>query len=138
MKKLGFLILCGAAWLNLQGATLKQVGDGYTSPVVAAPVPGAKGKLVIVDQIGTATVLTPGGTNTPFLDLRDRMTKINKGFDERGFLGLAFHPQFSENKKFYVFYSAPLRTDAPQGWDHTTHVSEFKVFDNQDKFEADP
>jgi glucose/arabinose dehydrogenase len=37
------------------------------------------------------------------------------------------HPRFAANGKFYVCYSAPRRTNAPSNWDHTMHISEFKV-----------
>jgi hypothetical protein len=42
-------------------------------------------------------------------------------------LGLALHPQFKSNHKFYVVYSAPLRTNAPPKWDHAERLSEFKT-----------
>jgi len=52
-------------------------------------------------------------------------------FDERGLLGLAFHPEFASNGKFYVAYSGHLDFDADLGkefwWSHTNTVSEFTV-----------
>ena len=85
------------------------------------------GNLLVADQAGTIHLVTKEGQRTeqPFLDLRPRLTKINAGFDERGLLGLALHPKFAENKKFYVVYSAPLRKTAPENWDHTMRLSQF-------------
>jgi glucose/arabinose dehydrogenase len=40
---------------------------------------------------------------------------------------MAFHPDYAENGRFYVYYSAPLREAAPDDWDHTSHLSEFLV-----------
>jgi glucose/arabinose dehydrogenase len=57
-------------------------------------------------------------------------------FDERGLLGLAFHPDYDENGRFFVYYSAPLREGAPEGWNVTSHISEFLV--SQDPNRADP
>ena len=39
-----------------------------------------------------------------FLDLRDAMVPLLQAFDERGLLGLAFHPEFAENGLFYINY----------------------------------
>src|SRR5215211_2393926 len=107
---------------------LKQVASDFTSPTVFAQLPD--GRLVVGDQIGVAYVTSGKGsvTNDPvFLDVRPKLTKLNQGFDERGLLGLALHPQFKENAKIYVYYSAPKRAEAPADWDHTSHLSEFKV-----------
>jgi hypothetical protein len=56
----------------------------------------------IVEQSGTIGLLLPDGTVRPTpLDLTDKMVRLNREFDERGLLGMAFHPKFKENGKFY-------------------------------------
>ena len=82
---------------------------------------------MVADQAGTIHVVSKDGkrTDSPFLDVRQRLTKLNPGFDERGLLGLALHPKFAENRKLYVVYSAPRRENAPPDWDHTMRLSEF-------------
>lgn len=48
------------------------------------------------------------GTVGVFLDIRNNILKLGasgNGYDERGLLGLAFHPQFSTNGLFYLHYS---------------------------------
>jgi hypothetical protein len=62
---------------------------------------------------------------------------LSPGFDDRGLLGLAFHPDYTQNGQFFVYYSAPLREGAPQGFDHTARISEFSV-SPQDPDRADP
>lgn len=39
----------------------------------------------------------------------------------------SFHPDYRDNGRFFVYYSAPLRDGAPEGWDHTGVISEFAV-----------
>jgi glucose/arabinose dehydrogenase len=118
---------------------LKQAAEGFTSPLVLLSHPDGSGDLVVVDQVGVASVVKKDGAvgPTPFLDLRSRLTTLRTNFDERGFLGLAFHPEFKRNGKLYVYYSAPLRAGAPKGWDHTSHIAEFKVKAGDAK-QADP
>ncbi len=117
---------------------LVQVAEGLTSPLTVVPVPDESERLFVVDQIGLIRILTPSGTllPEPFLDLRDRIVPLQAAFDERGLLGLAFHPGYATNGRFFVYYSAPLRAGAPQGFDHTSHVSEFRVSANPNR--ADP
>lgn len=110
-------------------AALQLVADGFVSPVaLAAPTDGT-GRLFILDQIGVVYVLDAAGSRlpTPLLDLRSKMVEINKDYDERGLLGVALHPNFGENGRFYLYYSAPLRPGAPGNWDHTAHLSEFTI-----------
>ncbi len=119
-------------------AGLRQVAAGLTSPVALIEPPDGSRRLFIVDQIGLIRVLQPDGQllAEPFLDVRDRLVTLTPNFDERGLLGLAFHPGYAENGRFFVFYSAPLRDGAPAGWNCTSHVSEFLV--SSDPNRADP
>ncbi|MBI2847076.1 MAG: PQQ-dependent sugar dehydrogenase [Chloroflexi bacterium] len=118
---------------------LKLVADGFVSPVGLIPPPDSTGRLFVVDQSGIIWILTPEGNRLPepFLDLRSRMVSLNPNFDERGLLGLAFHHSFNTNSRFFVYYSAPLRANGPQGWNHTSHISEFKVMPSNPS-KADP
>ena len=108
---------------------LELIAEGFTSPVALIPSNDGSHRLFVVDQTGLICVLFNGERlETPFLDLRERVVKLNSLYDERGLLGLAFHPDFAANGKFYVSYSAPLRAGvSPDEWDHTTYISEFTV-----------
>lgn len=124
---LGLMLSYGAA----QAVSLKTVAEGFTSPTVVTSLADGSGRLLIADQVGTIHVLNKDGklSDQLFLDLRGKIAKLNQGFDERGILGVALHPKFKENRKLYVYYSAPRRNDAPPKWDHTSHLSEFKVME---------
>ncbi|HUG87414.1 MAG TPA: PQQ-dependent sugar dehydrogenase [Actinomycetota bacterium] len=117
---------------------LELIAEGLTSPVALMEAPDGSGRLFVVDQAGLIRIITPEGEllAEPFLDVRDRMVALQAGFDERGLLGLAFHPEYASNGRFFVYYSAPLREGAPAGFNHTSHISEFTVSDDADR--ADP
>jgi glucose/arabinose dehydrogenase len=108
---------------------LREVADGLVSPVTAVSAGDRSGRLFVVDQVGVIRVLDADGTlrSEPFLDLRSRIVPLMPEFDERGLLGLAFHPGYAGNGRLFVYYSAPLRAGAPAGYDHTSRVSEFRV-----------
>lgn len=90
----------------------------YQSLEVSRPValivpPDGSNRRFLVEQTGKIRLL-PGDESASeaptFLDLTDRMG-VEKDFEE-GLLGLAFHPKYAENGKFYVCYSkqGPKRT----------------------------
>ncbi|MCH6266141.1 PQQ-dependent sugar dehydrogenase [Neobacillus citreus] len=63
--------------------------------------------LFIATQVGEIFYIGNGAIRT-FLDIRSRIIKLGAsrgGYDERGLLGLAFHPQFYYNGLFYLHYS---------------------------------
>jgi glucose/arabinose dehydrogenase len=116
---------------------LQRVADGFAAPHFLTTPPGDAQRFV-VDLVGKIFVLEDDGTPRPkpFLDIGDRMITLRGSYDERGLLGLAFHPRYKENGRFFVHYSAPLRADGPKGWDNTSRISEFRVSD--DPHRADP
>jgi glucose/arabinose dehydrogenase len=118
---------------------LKLIAEGLSAPMALASLPDGSGRLLVAEQSGVISLLDRDGKKSeqPFLDLRAKMVAINKGMEERGLLGLALHPQFKSNHKFYAVYSAPRRTNAPSKWDHTQRLSEFKTTD-ADSAAADP
>jgi hypothetical protein len=64
--------------------------------------------LFIATQVGEIFYIRNGGIGT-LLDIRQRVIKLGAsggGYDERGLLGLAFHPDFYYNGLFYLHYSA--------------------------------
>src|SRR5688572_22727599 len=108
---------------------LKLIAEGFNAPSALVSIPDGSGRLLVADQAGVIYVLDRDGKKSaqPFLDLRNKLCPLGKGMEERGLLGLALHPQFSSNRKLYVVYSAPLRTNAPPKWDHAERLSELKV-----------
>jgi glucose/arabinose dehydrogenase len=98
------------------------VAEDLVSPV-AVEFPPGDDRPVVVDQVGVAHRVGSDGRET-FLDVRDRMVEVS-GYDERGFLGLAFHPDYANNGRLFARYSAPRRSDAPGGYSHTFVLSEF-------------
>jgi glucose/arabinose dehydrogenase len=140
-RRVVLIALCGAAVLagsampaqaqQQEGPAvgLRLVADGLTSPVTLVSAGDGSGRRFVVDQVGLIRVLRPDGTlePVPFLDLRSRIVPLMAEFDERGLLGLAFHPNYASNGRFFVYYNAPLRPGAPAGYDNTARVSEFRV-----------
>lgn len=114
---------------SLPNLTLKLLADGFTAPVQIVGPDDGTGRTFVADQTGLITVVTKNGTllNDTLLDLRERIVKLNPIYDERGLLGIALHPDFKNSSRVFVFYSAPLKPDAPKGWDHIDRLSEFNV-----------
>ncbi|MFD0716890.1 PQQ-dependent sugar dehydrogenase [Paenibacillus sp. GCM10027626] len=64
-------------------------------------------RLFIATQVGEIFYIGNGVIRT-FLDIRPQILKLgvsSGGYDERGLIGLAFHPEFYYNGLFYLHYS---------------------------------
>ncbi|MFP9192693.1 PQQ-dependent sugar dehydrogenase [Natronosalvus vescus] len=103
---------------------LERVADGFVSPVGFEVAPGEDDRYYVLDQPGQLYVVDgDGGDPQEFVDLSDRMVEVGDatggGFDERGLLGVAFHPDYQENRRLFVYYSAPLRDEPATDDDDT-------------------
>ena len=113
---------------------LETVADGdLVAPLDFEMPPGGSG-MYIVDRFGQVYLRDSDGLrDEPFIDVSDKLAEIT---GEMGLLGMAFHPDYQENNKFYLRYSAPSREGTPEDFDHTEVLSEFTASD--DGTSADP
>jgi glucose/arabinose dehydrogenase len=131
----GILLFSIISALVLSGCPLKPdimlglslLAKGFTHPVGMAVPDDGTGRIFIVDQIGKISVIDAAGNllSQPFLDVIGKMVTLDSGYDERGLLGMAFHPQYSTNKRFFVFYNVPRQPADPDGFDSRVRLSEF-------------
>jgi glucose/arabinose dehydrogenase len=104
---------------------LTPVLTGLASPLELKTAEGRSDRAYILDQTGLILVLVRGELLTePFLDISGVLAQINPafegapmglnpGFDERGLLSVAFHPDFHSKRsngylKFYTLHSVPI------------------------------
>ena len=125
-----------------KGVDIKLVADGYESPLGVVDAGDNSKRLFVIDQPGRIWIIDKHGNKlaTPFLDLRSKVIPLNANFDERGLLGLAFHPDYKHNGKFYVYYQARPRPGGPTPtttWNNLSVLSEFKVSAGNENM-ADP
>ena len=77
--------------------------DGFERPVFATGSGDGSGRIFVVEQPGRILVVRDGVVDAaPLLDIRER---VGSDANERGLLGLAFHPQFRDNGQFFVNYT---------------------------------
>ncbi len=110
---------------------LEPVVGGFDRPVIVRHSGDGTGRLFIVEQAGQIWIYdVPSATllATPFLDIR---TLVDDASNEQGLLGLAFHPDFTENGLFFVNYTR----DPGLGLDRTV-IARYEL--SGDPNEADP
>ena len=95
-------------------ASLELVAEGLNSVVWMATPGDGSGRLFLCDQPGIMRLVKDGKlVSQPVADLRSRVVEVRPGFDERGLLGLAFHPDFAKKGapgegKLYTYTSEPV------------------------------
>ena len=94
-------------------------GLTFTNPVCIVSAPGETNRLFIVERKGRIVVITNLAvpTRAIFMDISSRVTNAadTSTSGEEGLLGLVFHPGFSTNGFFYVFYRGSALTTAGSG-----------------------
>jgi glucose/arabinose dehydrogenase len=83
--------------------TTQRVAQGLDRPLDLQTPPGDRARVFVVEQRGRIRVLRGSSVvAAPFLDVTDR---VGSGGGEQGLLGLAFHPRYAENGRFFVNYT---------------------------------
>src|SRR3954452_4448308 len=113
--RIALAVLCAAA-VALAGSLPSRTADAASSiglfpvaaglayPLFAGDAGDGSGRLFIVEQRGIIRIMQGGAQRPiPFLDIRSSV--LDDG-SEQGLLGLAFHPSFASNGRFYVAYTA--------------------------------
>lgn len=128
MKTKLLMILICFAFQNpfAQTIALQNYATGFTNPV--AITHAGDDRLFVVERGGAIKIIQPGGSvlSTPFLSLTNS-TIVSGG--ERGLLGLAFHPNYTQNRLFFVNYT--------RAGDGATVIARYQTFENQPNL-ADP
>jgi glucose/arabinose dehydrogenase len=120
------------------------LASGLVAPLKGVTAPGDADHLYVVDQTGQAwKVNIHTKERTLFFDVASRLVTLgvlgDNSFDERGFLGLAFHPGYAHNRLLYTYTSEasgggtptfPTTLPAGVAADHQNVVAEWRVTAN--------
>lgn len=120
---------------------LAPILTGLSAPTsLAAPI--GENAIYVADQIGIVYKCDLTNNNTSiFLDVRQYIPTLNPNYDERGILGLCFHPNYSQNGRLFIYYSS--RSDRKdqsyeqKGTSYYNCLSEFVFKNNAIQYDAE-
>lgn len=99
---------------------IQKVAANVEAPTAMAFL--GNGDAWLTEQTGKIRVMRNGAvTDEIIMDMKPKLVRIHNGYEEQGLLGIALHPQFASNKKFYVVYSTPPTQKA----NHTDVLAEY-------------
>ena len=105
--------------------SLKLIASDLEGPVGMAVGNDGSNRLFVIEQEGRIRIIKNGNLlPQPFLDITSIVDHGSAMYSEKGLLGLAFHPQYKSNGKFYIYYSAPTSV---KGMDNKSVIAEYSV-----------
>ena len=124
---------------------LEKIGEkALQLPTILTHANDGSKRMFVGELAGVVNIYYPNGliSPEPFIDIRPRMKDIPDDVSvdhaaitsEYGLLGMAFHPEFSENRLFYLHFSR--QSDQPGPFYRST-VGEFRI-SSADSEKADP
>ncbi|MBI4512018.1 MAG: PQQ-dependent sugar dehydrogenase [Deltaproteobacteria bacterium] len=100
---------------SLPNMKLVEVGRGFTQPLYVTAPPDDPSRLFVVEKRGLIKLLKGGSREaTEFMDMTGPVY-MPAANSEGGLLGLAFHPQFTQNRRFWLHYTADADGSLPNG-----------------------
>uniref|UniRef100_A0A3B4AFX2 SRCR domain-containing protein n=1 Tax=Periophthalmus magnuspinnatus TaxID=409849 RepID=A0A3B4AFX2_9GOBI len=102
---------------------LEEVANGLRNPLAMVHANDGTHRFFVAEQVGVVWVYLPDRSRLekPFLNISKSVLTSSWEGDERGFLGLTFHPKHKHNGKLYVYYSIEV------GFDERIRISEFRI-----------
>ncbi|KAI3367423.1 hypothetical protein L3Q82_026282 [Scortum barcoo] len=113
---------------------LTEVANNLRNPVLMLHSGDDTHRMFIAEQVGFVWVYLRDGSRLeqPFLDMSGEVMTTPWLGDERGFLGMAFHPKYRDNGHFFIYYSIQINSKLEK-----IRISEMKV-STHDMNVADP
>ncbi len=109
--------------------SLKPLADNMVAPNFGTFAPGDNAHLYVSDQPGILwRINLDSGEKIAFADFSSDLITLNNSYDERGFLGFAFHPNYADNGLLYTYTSDPAQASADFALDKADHDSVIKVW----------
>jgi glucose/arabinose dehydrogenase len=112
---------------------IKLIADNFVSPIGLVAEPGRTDRNFVLDQVGKIYIIQDDvKMTTPFFDISSKLVALTPTYDERGLLGVAFHPNYQNNGRFFVYYQLPPRAGGPApgvAWNNLSRISEFRAGD---------
>lgn len=117
---------------------LEPVVEGLDEPLDIRHAGDGSGRIFVLEHTGAIRIVktSPDGAAEllprPFLDLGpdgdglDRISTLRDLADERGMLGLAFHPKYAENGRFFLHYTRPTDPGNRGAGDESV-IAEYRV-----------
>ena len=123
---------CGAAASpSASGLELTEIASGLSGPIYVTQAPGDDTRLFIVEKPGRVLILRDGVVEaTPFLDIEPAVSEQSGAVAEMGLLGFAFHPNYQDTGRFYVYYSTLINGA------HFSRVARYTVSSDPDLADA--
>ncbi|XP_063804538.1 HHIP-like protein 1 [Pseudophryne corroboree] len=102
---------------------LEEVANGLQNPLAMVHANDGTHRFFVAEQVGLVWAYLPDRSRLeqPFLNISKAVLTSPWEGDERGFLGIAFHPNFKHSGKVYVYYSVEI------GFDEIIRISEFRI-----------
>ena len=84
--------------------TFTEIADGFARPTFVTHAGDGSGRLFVLEKEGFIRIVEEGQVlEEPFLDVREQVTGSG---NEQGLLGLAFHPDYPQDPRFWIAYTA--------------------------------
>ncbi|XP_053138887.1 HHIP-like protein 1 isoform X2 [Hemicordylus capensis] len=102
---------------------LTEVANRLRNPVAMVHANDGTHRFFIAEQVGLVWTYLPDRSRLekPFLNISEAVLTSPWEGDERGFLGIVFHPKFKFNGKVYVYYSIEVQ------YEERIRISEFRI-----------